>query len=183
MSLIRSAARCSVALSALLVLLLGGCADSGEWTRLEPPRPAADFTLPQLDGPPITLSELRGRVVLVEFWATWCGPCQMSTPSLDVIYRRYRDKGVSVLLVNQGESADEIRAWKKQRKLQAPILMDEKMEVSRLYQVTGIPTLLIIDQAGQLLYEHGGYEGRLEHNLKLVLDQLLAPAVPVAHGG
>ena len=143
-----------------------------DWHHLEPPVAAPDFTLPQLDATSVTRSDLHGRVVIMEFWATWCGPCRFSLPSLEVIYRRYRKQGVSVLLINEGEAADKVRAW-AQRQFTAPILLDQEGRVSGDYGVQGIPRLFIVDQTGQLVYAHEGYGGGLEHNLALILDQLL----------
>jgi thiol-disulfide isomerase/thioredoxin len=160
---------------AFVSLLLAGCGPetiSRDWHRLEPRIPAGDFTLPQLDGDAVTLSEQRGKVVIMEFWATWCGPCRYSTPSLDVIYKQYRDRGVTVLLINEGESADRVRAWAGQR-FTAPILLDQAGEIGRLYHLRGIPRLFVIDQDGDIVYDHAGYRGGLEFNLKLILKELL----------
>ena len=134
--------------------------------------PAPGFTLPQLDGPPVSLSDLRGRVVIMEFWATWCNPCRFSLPSLEVIYKRYRNRGVTVLLINEGEEPDRIHPW-AQKRFTAPILLDQEERVGRRYQVTGIPRLFILDQEGRLIYAHEGYGGGLERNLTLILEELL----------
>jgi len=152
-----------------------------DWQRLDLPLPAPDFTLAQLEGPRVQLSGLRGQVVIMEFWATWCGPCQFSLPSLEVIYKRYRDRGVEVLLLNEGESAETARKWAG-RRFTAPILLDQDQRVGALYQVRGIPRLFIVDQQGNLVYVHEGYGGGLERNLKLILEELLAQPAPTAHG-
>lgn len=162
------------------VALLAGCDEGGlgrDWHRLDPPVAAADFTLPTLDGRTLALSQLRGKVVLVEFWATWCGPCRYSMPSLEKIYREYRGRGMEVLLVNEGEDAETIIRWAKAR-FTAPILLDQDGRVGNQYGVTGIPRLLVIDPQGQVLYDHAGYGGGLERSLRVILDELLAaPAV------
>ena len=163
--------------SALLLLLAASCGPDGlskEWERVEPPAPAADFSLQALDGSTVSLSSQKGRIVLLEFWATWCGPCRFSTPSLDVIYRKYKDRGVSVLLVNHGEEADVIRKWAKTRFV-APILLDPQKQVTFLYQADALPKLFVIDQQGRIVYVHEGYGGGLEASLKLILDEMLAP--------
>jgi len=167
-----------------IVLVLTGCEAEGigsDWKRIEPPLPAPEFTLPQLDAGPVSLSDYRGRVVIMEFWATWCGPCRFSLPSLEVIYKRYRDRGVEVLLLNAGEAAETARKWAGGR-FTAPILLDQDQQVGVLYRVRGIPRLFIVDQQGRLVYAHEGYGGGLERNLKLILEALLAEAVPTTHG-
>ncbi len=155
-------------------LLFAGCTAelSREWQRVEPPRSAIDFTLPQLDGPPVSLASLRGRIVIMDFWTTWCGPCRYSSPSLDIIYRKYKGHGVSVLLVNVGEPPEEVKAWAK-GKYAATILLDQDTKVSTAYGVSGIPRLFILDREGRVIYDHAGYGGGLEQSLKLILDELL----------
>ena len=165
------------------LITLVGCESniiSSDWHRVEPPIAAPDFTAAQLDGEPVTLSTLHGRVVIMDFWATWCGPCRFSLPSLDVIYKQYRDRGVSVLLVDQGETAEQVRRWIKHR-FTAPILLDQDGRVGQLYPGDGIPRLFIVDQTGHIIYAHEGYGGGLEHNLKLILEKLLTEREPVTH--
>ena len=159
-----------------VMLLLSGCEPDGlspDWKRIQPGLAARNFTLPQLDGGQVSLSQLKGRVVVMEFWATWCGPCRFSLPSLEVISKQFRDRGATVLLINQGEQADQVRAWAGKR-FTAPILLDRDGTVGNLYGVRGIPRLFIVDRNGKLAYAHEGYGGGLERSLKLILDELLA---------
>jgi thiol-disulfide isomerase/thioredoxin len=151
---------------------------TGDWKRIDPPVPAPEFTLAQLEGEPASLSGFRGRVVIMEFWATWCGPCRYSTPSLEAIYKRHRDRGVAVLLINEGETVERIRRWAGKR-FTAPILLDQDGSVSGRYGVGGIPALFVVDQAGRLVYRHGGYGGGLERSLRVILEELL-PKHPAA---
>lgn len=163
-------------LVALIVAVTYGCGPETigkDWQRIEPQVAASDFTLPQLAGDPVSLSDYRGRVVIMEFWATWCGPCRFSLPSLEAVYKRYRDRGVTVLLLNQQETAEVIQRWAGKR-YAAPILLDASGEVAARYQVQGIPRLFIVDQDGRLVYAHEGYGGGLERNLALILEQLLS---------
>ena len=168
----------------LVVGLLAGCSGCGpdtigrDWKRVEPPVEAPDFTLPALDGQPVALPTLRGRIVIMEFWATWCGPCRFSLPSLDVIYKRYRDRGVTVLLINEGEEAGRVRKW-AQRRFTAPILLDGDLSAGNRYNVQGIPRLFILNQDGRVVYRHSGYGGGLERNLSLILEGMLAPQQPI----
>jgi len=163
---------------ACVVVLFGavGCGPEGigsDWKAVQPSIAAPDFTLPQLDGPPVTLSALRGRVVVLEFWATWCGPCRFSLPSLEVIHQRYRNRGVSILLINEGESERAVRQWTG-RRFTAPILLDAAQTAGEQYGVRAIPRLFLVDQAGRVVYAHEGYGGGLERSLSLILDRLLA---------
>ena len=165
-------------------LPVGGCSSGGissDWRRIDPPVAAPDFTLPQLDAAPLTLSQLQGRIVIMEFWATWCGPCRFSLPSLEVIYRRYKDRGVTVLLINQGEAAEPVRRWVHGR-FTAPILLDQEQQAGRRYGVQGIPRLFILDRDGRIVYTHAGYGGGLERNVTLILEQLLVPVPAAVHG-
>ena len=164
--------------------LSAGCAPEKlgeEWQRIESPVEAPNFTLPQLDGPPVTLSDYRGRIVIMEFWATWCGPCRQSLPSLEVIARRYQARGVTVLLVNLGEPEDRLRDWISKR-YTTPILLDQTNAVAMSYGVVGIPRTFVINQDGKIVYDHGGYGGGLEDNLTLILKELLAQTPAAAHG-
>jgi thiol-disulfide isomerase/thioredoxin len=135
---------------------------------------APPFSLARLGGGSVSLADQRGRVVVMEFWATWCGPCRMSTPSLEVIAKRHRDQPVSVLLINAGESAETVRAWTGRKFTAASILLDADGEVRRRYGVAGIPRLLILDGEGRIVYDHSGYRGGVERNLTLILKQLMA---------
>ena len=157
-------------------LLIGaGCAParlSEDWRPIANPVEAPDFTLNQLDGPPVTLSQHRGKVVIMEFWATWCGPCRMSTPSLEAIYREHKGKPVSVLLINAGDDPETIRKWADKR-FTAPILLDSEGAVRRQYGISGIPHLFILDRRGRIVYDKSGYGGGLERSLRLIIDQLL----------
>ena len=160
-----------------LFLVVSGCEPRGltrDWERIDPSVAAVDFSLPQPDGAPIRLSDLKGRVVVMEFWATWCGPCRASLPSLEIIAKRYRRRGVTVLLINEQESASDVRAWTRRRFSASRILLDDDGVVAHQYQVEGIPRLFLVDPNGQVLYEHAGYGGGLERHLTVILDQLLA---------
>ncbi len=167
----------------LSVCSLSGCQPATlTWQPLATPVAALDFTLLALTGGPVTLSGLRGQVVVMEFWATWCGPCQYSSPSLEVISRRFRGRGVTVLLINEGQTAEAVRAWARGR-FTTPILLDEGVRVADAYGVNGLPQLFVIDQQGMIRYAESGYTGGLERNLSGVLGHMLATPKAAKHGG
>ncbi len=157
------------------VLCCAGCQSSEpEWPRIAQPIPAPDFHLEQLDGGTVALSDYHGKIVLIEFWATWCGPCRSSMPSLEHIYRRFQNRGVQLLFINEGENPQTMRRWLGKR-FTARILLDSDQQVARRYQVPGLPSLFIVDPNGDIVYVRSGYRGGLERSLTRVLEKLLNP--------
>jgi len=141
--------------------------------RLAPGRMAPVFSLAQRDGQVLSLADLRGKVVLVDFWASWCGPCRELFPWLKEFYKKYHDKGVEIL----GVSVDkDVKAWEKAldaEKLPWLHVRDEKLPggkhtASDLYDVTGIPHLVLIDREGKIV--KCGY---LEYELEELVNGLL----------
>jgi peroxiredoxin len=110
--------------------------------------PAPDFTLQTLEGESLTLSDLRGQAVVLNFWATWCPPCQAEMPELQAAYDEYGDKGLVVLGVNQAEDKATVHAFLNERKLTFPVVLDSQYEASQLYQVNSLPTTFFIDRDG-----------------------------------
>ncbi|HEY65307.1 MAG TPA: TlpA family protein disulfide reductase [Caldilineae bacterium] len=109
---------------------------------------APDFTLNNLDGDPVSLSDYQGQVVILNFWATWCPPCREEMPTLEEVYRdRVRD-GLVVLGVNQMEPADRVREFLESLNLTFPVVLDTRGEVARLYRVRAYPTTYFIDRGG-----------------------------------
>lgn len=117
---------------------------------------APDFVLSDLDGQEFRLSDLRGNVVLLNFWATWCGPCAVEMPLLESDYQEYRDQGFIVLAVNDGESAALVEEFGLEHGLSFPLLLDPGRVVQRLYQVRGYPSSIFVDQQGQIRFVHIG---------------------------
>jgi len=118
---------------------------------------APDFTLQSSDGKPVSLAQFKGDVVMINFWASWCGPCRQEMPLLDNIYKQYKDMGFTLLGVNVEPHARNADAWLKQTPVSYPILFDPKSQVSQLYQVQAMPTTVIIDRKGIVRFVHNGY--------------------------
>jgi len=111
---------------------------------------APDFTLDTLDGNRVTLSELRGKIVVVNIWATWCPPCRAETPALEKSYEQYKDSGVVILgvdLTNQDVVSD-VESFVQEFKLTYPILLDRDGSVGNLYQIKGLPSTFFVNRAG-----------------------------------
>jgi peroxiredoxin/outer membrane lipoprotein-sorting protein len=113
--------------------------------------PAADFALSDLEGNTHRLSAERGKVVMLDFWATWCGPCRMQMPAVDKLYQEFKSKGLVVFAVNQREPADRAKAFVQKNSYTTTTLLDSEGEVGRQYGVRGIPTLVIIGRDGTIV--------------------------------
>ena len=110
--------------------------------------PAPDFTLETLEGKTVTLSDLNGEVVLINFWATWCPPCRAEMPAIQEVYEEYRDQGFTVLAVNQRESQGRVAAFMDELGLTFPVPLDREGRVSARYRVNALPTTFFVDRAG-----------------------------------
>jgi len=115
---------------------------------------ALDFTAPSMDGKDRSLHQLRGGVVLLNFWATWCLPCQRDLPMLDKLQREY--KGLTILGINTGESRDAIASFLAESKMGYPVLLSETGDIADDYLATAYPTLVLVDRAGKIVFYHSG---------------------------
>ena len=119
--------------------------------------PAPDFTLQSRAGDTVTLSALKGDVVVINFWATWCPPCRQEMPLLDQIYGRYQRLGFTLLGVNVEQDSRLADRFLDDVPVSFPILLDPTEEVGRLYQVPAMPTTVIVDRRGIVRFIHYGY--------------------------
>ncbi len=117
---------------------------------------SADFTLPLIDGGDLTLSGLDGKIRVVDFWATWCGPCKMMTPQFAELHRKYRDRGVVVVGVAL-DDADAVRQYVKDHAVPYPIVLGDGKVADQFGGIRGIPTTFIIDRMGRITNRHVGF--------------------------
>jgi thiol-disulfide isomerase/thioredoxin len=136
-------------------------------------RPAPDFMLSSRAGGKLSLAELRGQVVLINFWATWCGPCRKEMPLLEQIHRRYAPLGFQLLGVNVEEDTHLADAFLRDVTVTFPILLDPQNGVSRLYDVAAMPSTVIVDRKGVVRYVHQGYQPGDEGRYQDIVRQLL----------
>jgi peroxiredoxin len=118
-------------------------------SRLVTGLPAPNFTLPGLDGKMVSLNDYRGKVVLLNIWATWCPPCVDEMPSMEKLYQELKGDGFEILAVSIDESgAKTVLPFMKRHKLSFPALTNPKGDIKNLYQITGVPESFILDQNG-----------------------------------
>jgi len=137
-------------------------------------KPAAKFSLEQLGGGAVRLEDLGGKVVILDFWATWCGPCVASLPRLMKVADRYKDRGVVLLAVNQRERAAAIQAFVERTRWDLRVLLDEDGAVGQAYGVEAIPRTVLIDKVGKVRSVHVGMDAELEKTLAREIDKILA---------
>lgn len=118
---------------------------------------APDFTLKSRSGDNVKLSELRGDVVMINFWASWCAPCRQEMPLLEDMYQKYSDLGFTLLAVNVEEDSSQAANLLREIPVTFPVLYDNKNVVSKLYKVVAMPSTVIVDRDGNMRYLHRGY--------------------------
>jgi peroxiredoxin len=140
---------------------------------LAPATAAPDFTLHAMTGPNLQLKDQRGRVVMVNFWATWCGPCRQEMPQLNRLYEKYRAAGFVLLGVNVDDDASKAAEVANKLGVTFPVLLDTDKRVSKLYDLSTMPSTVIIDRDGKVRYVHRGYLTGYEDNYEKQIRELL----------
>jgi peroxiredoxin len=130
---------------------------------------APDFALKSSTGENLRLSEYRGDVVMINFWATWCGPCRQEMPLLDELYTRYERVGFSLLGVNIDDDSRRAMQMIEDLGVSFPVLFDSRKEVSELYEVEAMPVTVLVDREGNVRHVHHGYKPGYEDKY---LDQV-----------
>jgi len=134
---------------------------------------APDFTLKSNSGKNIKLSELRGQVVLINFWASWCGPCRQEMPLLNALHNKYAPLGFTVLGVNVEENSDDARGFLLNFPVDFPVLLDNKNNVSKQYNVIAMPTTVVVDRDGNMRFLHQGYKSGDEKEYRKMVKKLI----------
>jgi peroxiredoxin len=130
-------------------------------------REASNFTLRDLEGREVSLESHRGRVVLINFWATWCGPCRIEMPAIEKLYREFADRELTVLAVDVMESPREVRNYLAEHGFSFTVLLDEDGTIAGRYGAGAIPTTIIIDREGRIVHHFVG--ARPEETLRQAL--------------
>ena len=114
---------------------------------------APDFNLEDQDGNFMKMSDFKGKVVIINFWATWCPPCRKEMPSMQRAWEKLKQEGIVMLAINVGEDSDQIFAFTAEYPVEFPLLMDRDSSVVRQWNVRGLPTTYIVNPAGKIVYQ------------------------------
>lgn len=136
---------------------------------------APSFSLPSRSGDSVSLQSLQGQVVMINFWASWCGPCRQEMPLLDQMYKRYSSLGFTLLGVNVEANTQDAEKWLAKTPVTFPVLFDKENKVSKLYDVNAMPSTVFIDRKGNVRYLHRGYkpgdEGEYLNQIRALLKE------------
>jgi len=155
----------------LPLLLAGALASAAASVQLSSSAP--DFTLKSVAGPNLRLQEQRGQVVMINFWATWCGPCRQEMPHLNRIFDKYRATGFVLLGVNIDDDPRAAADLAAKLGLRFPVLLDTDKKVSRTYDMSAMPATLLVDRDGRVRYIHRGYRDGVEKTYEEQVRSLL----------
>ena len=158
----------------LVALLLLACGALVSAQSLPAPAPALE--LPDEHGTLVSLGALRGRVVLVDVWASWCVPCKAAFPEYDALFKEYRDRGFEVLAVNVDERRADADRFLATRPHAMPVLFDPKGVTPQRFQLNGMPTSYFIDRRGNIRFRHEGFTLKDLTTYRSRIEQLLAEA-------
>ena len=120
--------------------------------------PAPNFTLDSMSGKPVALNQLRGQVVMINFWASWCGPCRKEFPALDQIYAKYKPMGFALVAINVESEKSDAEKFLATTPASFPILFDPDNKVSGSYGVSAMPTTVLVDRQGRVRWLHRAYK-------------------------
>lgn len=136
--------------------------------------PAPNFSLQSNSGQQISLDSLKGKVVMVNFWATWCVPCRQEMPHLQALYERYQSLGFELLAVNVEKNKEaEIKKWLAETPVTFPVLFDPANEVTKLYKVQTMPSTVLVGRDGTMRFIHHGYKPGYENEYQTQVRALL----------
>ncbi len=157
----------------LVLTALIACICASAQANITPLAAAPDFTLRSAEGKNLRLKEQRGQVVLVNFWASWCGPCRQEMPHLNRLYDKYRGSGFTLLGVNIDDDPRKATGTAQQWGLKFPVLLDADKTVSKLYDLGSMPATVLIDRDGRVRYLHRGYREGMEESYEKQIRELV----------
>ena len=158
------------------VLLVVGLSVVALWAGLRAPARAHDaprFVLPDLDGKVTRMEDLRGKVVLLNLWATWCPPCVEEMPTLEALSKRMAGRDFTLLAVSEDDTPALVRPWIEKHGFTFPVLLDPRGQLGADLGITGYPETFIIDRNGRIVHRHVGYRNWMEPGIVAALERLM----------
>lgn len=137
-------------------------------------KPTPNVVVHTAAGLTVRLADYKGKVVLIDFWASWCPPCKTSFPALDALFRAYQEKGLEVLAVNVDERPQDAAAFLDAHPHRLTVLYDAKGMSPLAFGVKGMPSSFLIDRAGSIRFTHMGYSGNVDDSYRREIAQLLS---------
>ena len=134
------------------------------------------FSTKDAAGNPVDSTSFRGKLVVLNFWATWCPPCRLEMPAMERLYQEFRDKGLEIVAVNFMESRDQVQAFAEERKLTYPMLLDGKAEIAEQYGVMRLPETVLIGRKGEVLGKSIGFKDWYKDDVRELVAALLGDA-------
>ncbi|MCD6292983.1 MAG: TlpA family protein disulfide reductase [Deltaproteobacteria bacterium] len=162
-------------LTLFIAALLTGCGDSGS-KKTKTSKIVPDFSLTSLDGQTLTKESLKGKVVVLDFWATWCAPCRAAIPHLVKLYETYKDQGLIVVGVslNQGDQSD-VEEFVKRNHISYPIAMGTNNPITKdMGNITSLPTIILLSKQPSIEFKVVGFNAEIAHKLENKIKELLA---------
>lgn len=140
------------------------------------------FSTKDAAGDPVDSTSFRGKLVLLNFWATWCPPCRLEMPAMERLYQEFRGKGLEIVAVNFMESREQVRAFAEEQKLTYPMLLDGKAEIAEQYGVMRLPETVLIGREGEVIAKSIGFKDWYKDDVRELVAVLLgdAGAAPAA---
>jgi peroxiredoxin len=134
---------------------------------------ATEFKLPAVSGEEVTLQSFRGKVLLINFWATWCGPCREELPELVRVQEKFRKRGLAVVAVSVDNDVENVRAFLRKYDIKLQALWDRRKKVADAYAVEKMPSSYIVDRNGIIRFVHYGYSPEELKRIEIEIDELL----------
>ncbi len=156
------------------ILFLGLLAVPAHAERADVGRPAPAFEAVTLDGRPLALAGLKGKVLLIDFWASWCEPCREEFPEFEAMYKELRDRGVEIIAISVDRKRENAEAFVAKYPASFPVIHDPNRAIADRYKPRAMPTAYVVDQAGVVRFVHLGYQREYLAKYREEITRLLA---------
>ena len=163
-----------ILLTVLAVIVILAKYTSTSNSSVENVRPAPQFSLANLDGKNVSLKDFADKVMVVDFWATWCGPCREEIPHLNKLYENYRGKGLVVVGISMdAEGPEVVKQFAKELRMEYPVVMGDENVQQDFGGIVGLPTTFIIDRKGNIVKKYTGYQPAIMQDMEQTIKELM----------